>query len=237
MKKFLSLLLAGTMLFSLAACGEDKEEKSNDENKGEIVEGGGIDIGGAEVGEYITFGSYEQDNDTSNGKEPIEWLVLDKQDGKVLVISKYALANQPFNGSGIWEKSNLRSWLNDTFVSEAFNEAQLKMIPTVTVSAERNETFGTESGNDTQDKVFCLSESEAKKYFALDSERCSSSTKYAEALGATNHSSTGYTNWWLRTTGAELGFATHVGYDGHVSGNGAITGYDLGVRPAMWIEL
>ena len=81
-----------------------------------------------------------------------------------------------------------------------------------------------------------MPENEAEKYFASDSERCSSSTKYAEALGGTNHSDTGYNDWWLRTIGAESGFATHISYDGHISGNGAISGFDLGVRPAMWIE-
>lgn len=45
----------------------------------------------ANVGEYVTFGHYEQDNDESNGKEDIEWLVLEKEDDKVLVISKYVL--------------------------------------------------------------------------------------------------------------------------------------------------
>ena len=36
--------------------------------------------------EYIFFGQYEQDNNTSNGKENIEWLVLDKQD-KIFLFS------------------------------------------------------------------------------------------------------------------------------------------------------
>lgn len=48
-------------------------------------------IKNAEVGDIFKFGSYEQDNDTSNGKEDIEWLVLEVKDGKALLISKYAL--------------------------------------------------------------------------------------------------------------------------------------------------
>jgi len=42
-------------------------------------------------GQYITFGAYEQDNNTLNGKGTIEWLVLEVKNGKALVISKYAL--------------------------------------------------------------------------------------------------------------------------------------------------
>ena len=46
----------------------------------------------AQVGDIITFGNYEQDNKTANGKEAIEWKVLEKdQNGKMLLISRYAV--------------------------------------------------------------------------------------------------------------------------------------------------
>ena len=50
-----------------------------------------------EIGDYISFGRYEQDNDSTNGVEDIEWRVLDKatvdSNGKncILVISRYVL--------------------------------------------------------------------------------------------------------------------------------------------------
>ena len=47
------------------------------------------------MSDYITFGTYEQDNDTSNGAEPIEWEVPDVKGGKALVISKYILDAKP----------------------------------------------------------------------------------------------------------------------------------------------
>lgn len=40
------------------------------------------------TGNVVTYGHYEQDNDTANGKEPIEWVVLDVQGDKALLISK-----------------------------------------------------------------------------------------------------------------------------------------------------
>ena len=43
------------------------------------------------VGTTITLGEYEQDNDVSNGPEPIKWIVLDIQDNKALILSKYLL--------------------------------------------------------------------------------------------------------------------------------------------------
>jgi len=42
----------------------------------------------AEVGSYIYFGEYEQDNDASTGKKAIEWLVLDKQEDLTLFVCK-----------------------------------------------------------------------------------------------------------------------------------------------------
>lgn len=34
------------------------------------------------IGDYVLFGSYEQDNDTTNGAEPIEWQVVDIDNDK-----------------------------------------------------------------------------------------------------------------------------------------------------------
>ena len=53
---------------------------SNNKNGSEPVEAVTADTKtvapDVQVGTYVTFGSYEQDNDLSNGKEDIEWLVL-----------------------------------------------------------------------------------------------------------------------------------------------------------------
>ena len=54
-------------------------------------------IENAEIGDSIYFGDYEQDGDTENGKEMIEWIVLDEQEGSILVISKFALDAMAFN--------------------------------------------------------------------------------------------------------------------------------------------
>lgn len=64
-------------------CQELASVSSNTEEQGERLET-------ISVGSYITFGSYEQDDDITNGKEPIEWLVLAKKNNRMLVISRYA---------------------------------------------------------------------------------------------------------------------------------------------------
>ena len=146
MKKLLSLLLAGTMLFSLAACGDDAEEKDDSKkNKIDAVEDNG-DFGGendgfnneeetsVQIGDYITFGKYEQDNDTSNGKEDIEWLVLDVQGDKAFVISKYALDAKAYNEDETaisWETITLRKWLNNDFYNSAFTSSEKNRISVV----------------------------------------------------------------------------------------------------------
>jgi len=191
------------------------------------------------VGDIIKFGKYEQDNDTSNGKEDIEWLVLEKENNRILVISKYALDAQPYNATHsyiTWQYCTLRSWLNDTFLNNAFTSAQKSKIPTVTVIAEDNPK-GTDAGSDTRDKVFLLSISEANKYFSSDSERICYATSYAIAQGA-KKSYNAYC-WWLRTPGSIHGqYAAYVYSDGsvHDVGNSVLT-YGFAVRPALWIEL
>ena len=49
------------------------------------------------IGSIVAFGRYEQDGNEENGPEEIEWVVLDVQDGKVLLLSKYGLEVKPYN--------------------------------------------------------------------------------------------------------------------------------------------
>ncbi len=134
--------------------------------------GNALDLGAFKVGDYVTFGHYEQDNDTANGKEAIEWLVLDKKDGSALVISRYGLDWQEYyDGSkaATWENSTLRTWLNDDFLEEAFSSSERKAILTTEVSTPNNPNFRTYGGNDTKDNIFLLSLQEMEQYFSLSS--------------------------------------------------------------------
>ena len=192
------------------------------------------------VGSHINFGAYEQDNNTSNDKEYVEWLVLEIKDGKALVISKYALDCKEYHHTDVtWETSTLRKWLNNDFLNSAFSADEKAMIPTVTVSADENPGYSTNPGKATQDQVFLLSVPEANKYFSSDSARQCKPTDYAVANGVDVNSSNGNCEWWLRSPGLYQDRAALVDDDGDVYENGSVVYryYDLAVRPALWIDL
>ena len=195
----------------------------------------------AKVGDYINFGSYEQDNNTDNGKEDIEWLVLEVKDERALVISKYALDYKPYNTfytDVTWETCTLRKWLNNDFINAAFSTDEKAMIPTVTVSADKNPEFSTNPGNATQDQIFLLSITEVNKYFSSDSARKFKPTDYAVAHGVYAHFSNGNCWWLLRSSGFSQGRAACVDYNGCIieAGNHVHNSPD-GFRPALWIDL
>ena len=179
-------------------------------------------------GAYISFGKYEQDNDTSNGKEDIEWIVLDVIDGKALVISKYALDAQPYDIDVVsdctWETCSLREWLNSTFINDAFSDSEKSMIATVMVQVQDGAPIDV-----TQDQVFLLSVGEVNEYLDSDSARQCELTEYARANGRGSY-------WWLRTLGKYPRYATYVTSGGSIA-EGSYDNSVFGVRPALWIDL
>lgn len=214
----------------------------------------GIDFTDVSVGDYITLGKYEQDNDKKE-TEDIEWLVLDIQDSKALVISRYALDCMPYNDTldeVTWESCSLRKYLNGEFVAAAFTDEEDEMILPTLNTNEGNSEFDTQGGKDTNDKVFLLSEKEFNKYF-VDNEIpffCSP-TAYAESQGSYRDDGTYALDaalWWLRTPGVSNDMATEVITTGFKFDGAPVTnewgseeeGYvpaGVSVRPAMWVSI
>ena len=214
--------------------------KIDTSGRGVVAEGNAEKSDEIKVGDICTFGSYEQDNYTSNGKEDIEWIVLAKEEDKVLVISKYALDCQQYNTSYTnvtWEKCSLRTWLNDTFLNEAFSAEEQAQIQMTIVPAGTNPRYNTVPANATKDKVFLLSISEVEEYFADDNAQRCKCTQYANDNGADVNSKNYNCMWWLRSPGDTKDSAAFVYSFGAVAyqGDGA-TNYYYSVRPAMWIS-
>lgn len=117
------------------------------------------------------FGKYEQDKIEENGPEDIEWYILDENDGKKLLLSKYALDYQMYNDDyATWETSHIREWLNDEFYNQAFSEEEKNRISLSLVKNDNNPWKNTDGGNDTEDYVFLLSFDEVHNYFDFDFE-------------------------------------------------------------------
>ena len=231
-------------------------------------------VNGITAGDYVTFGSYEQDANLGNGKEPIEWLVLEVKDGKAFLLSKYVLDAQPYDSrydieehwaavtAGKeydfpvrWEDYELRQWLNGVFYNAAFDTTEQNGILLSKVENLPNSLRGTDSGPDTKDRVYLLSESEALKYFDRelilgdvldnapeDKRHLGVPTAYAQEQGLDVSPNASYwpkhfTTWSLRTTG---GWGSHNVYllrSGFMMQDGAyVTGYG-GIRPCMWVDL
>ena len=184
-----------------------------------------------EVGDYVFFGTYEQDNNMSNGKEDIEWLVLEVTDGKALLISRYVIDAQSYNYQNektYWEESPLREWLNSEFLNGAFSDSEKEKIPIV-ISTERYKI---------PDQVFLLSSGEAEKYFDSSSDRQCTATMYAKEKGAAAND--GYCAWWLwdyvSTNKKNYHVLDCVYYDGDLD-YPLSSHHDIGIRPCIWIDL
>ena len=229
----------------------------------------GVCVPFPEVGDIITFGHYEQDNDTTNGNEPIDWRVLDKNDaGQYLLISEKVLDMKPYNLTTIsstWEKSTIRSWLNgydasyntvgtdftsSNFIDTAFTAEEKAKIVLSNVPAHANPNNSTSPGNATTDKIFLLSITEAKNYFATDAKRQADATRYAAKQGVWvlgSESGTAskdgtctdihcYALWWLRSPGSSANSAVLVHCEGWLDSD-FVSFTGRGVRPALWVNL
>lgn len=200
------------------------------------------------AGDTITMGYY--------GNEYIRWTVLefDSATNQALLISEYCLDAMPFHtGSdyGSWENSTLRKWLNNEFISKAFDQEERAAILTKTISNPDNADYGTDSGKDTTDRVFLLSYEEAVYYFPSKTSRQGTPTEYCKEQGCydpvkygqehgteVSPEAVGHTWWWLRTAGADENQTCNVVAKGSASTYGARkTSDDGAVRPAMWVQL
>lgn len=187
-------------------------------------------------GDIVFFGSYEQDADTSNGKEPIEWIVLDRKDGKALLISLKCIDSYCYDNSGrdvvIWEDSALRQWLNGSFIDNAFSYSERQYIQYTTLSNTDSREYGfKDAGRDTVDRVFPLSGEEVQKYKSIRGMTGAEQTKYA-ALNRDDVAGICY--WWVRSSKeTPAGMATSVSS----YSTGISYSKKMAVRPAMWVSI
>lgn len=160
---------------------------------------------------FVTYGSYEQDNNKENGKEKIEWIVLKVQNNRALLLSKYCLESKTIIGSYrndvTWENSDLYEWLNTEFVEVAFsNEEKNNILNDITLLTS-SELYEFSETHDIKNAVF---------------------TRYGQAFSLTDGEN-GETAWWLKGTG---NCVDSKGLEGYTGPN-----KPCGVRPVIWIDL
>ncbi len=175
----------------------------------------------ASVGDAVLFGTYEQNGNEGDGKEKIEWIVLEKQDDKLLLISRQCLDAKQINQTRAdveWKESTLFNWLNGEFLQTAFSETELPSII---------EADGV--------KLTVPSAEEAKKYYEYDSWRTAEATEFAIKNGARVQN--GKTWWWLLDKGEIANTNSYVYFDGTIRADGLSVDYQsVAIRPMMWVS-
>ena len=115
----------------------------------------------------VIFGT----NSVNNSKQPMEWIVLEKDGSKALLLSKYTLRNREYNKSDepvTWETCDLRKYLNNEWYNRVFDNGEKQMIlDSVLVNSNLNYLRSKDmiTCPNTIDKVFLLSFLEFKTYF------------------------------------------------------------------------
>lgn len=194
-------------------------------------------------GSYITFGHYPQG---PNGEiKPIVWQVLKTEQDKLLVISKYGLDNSCFHDveeETTWEQSYIRGWLNRDFYNTAFTKTQQQQILVTNNVVEGDKEF--RDSHVVQDNIFLLSLNEAREILGYTSYKRNNAYVDIEECEPTDYVvrfrkalvKEGNICWWLRSNGAINTRATYVELD-YPDSSGADFYEELGVRPAMWVNL
>jgi len=199
----------------------------------------------SKVGNIVRFGHYEQDNNLDNGSEEIEWIVLDVQEGKSLLLSKYGLDAKAYNATSsdvTWETCILRNWLNSAFLNAAFSLEEQFAILKTDVSNSRNQGYSgynTSGGNTTKDKIFLLSYQEAYwRYLKNNDERVCLLTDFANGHND-NIEANGRRQgpWWLRSPGFHSKRAMLIDASGGGPTDDLVDVASVFVRPAFWINL
>ena len=212
------------------------DEKNPDQSSSYGLSNPRTDENGVVTWDCVYFGNYPQSDATGATSDPIKWRVLQVNGNDAFLQADVNLDVQRYNDtytSVTWETCTMRSWLNSTFLNKAFTSSEQTAIKTTTVVNEDNPEYGTEGGNNTNDKIFLLSLNEVRNpsygFSAVwgDSDtRKRTNTDYVAAggtIGSSSMSSTGSADlWWLRSLGIyscnaadvhDFGWVYQIGYD------------------------
>ncbi len=211
--------------------------------------------------EYCVFGSYPQGS--GDAREPLEWLVLETEGDKALLLSRYGIAFRSYHEdreNSLWQDSDLRKWLNDDFLKTAFSPEEQQRIMLSELVNDNNECGMPDRNDDndklaeffpnfypkkkfavitnTRDLIFCLSIADTERYFKTAPERQQCRITEHARKQVTNHKpGNGSEGWWLRCSPGNRGSRDTL----YVNCFGVACNCDgnekLAVRPALWVKL
>ena len=177
----------------------------------------------AQVGDTVHFASYNS-SIYSDERSPIPWLVLDIQDGKMLLLSNTYLSKDHYHvvlmGEPVWETCSIRERLNAQLINKFFTEEEKELILLTDITTEANPEFGTAGGPDTQDRLFLLSYNEVMQYLPEPEDRLFDGNE-----------------WLLRNLGKDSDRAVCVETDGTINLEGSGVIWDAPTRFAMWVDI
>lgn len=205
--------------------------------------------------DYVEFGSFRQENDYA---DPIEWIILEMQNDKCLLVSRYGLDTHNFANSGLeintWENSGIRSWLNTYFYDTAFSIEErnsILLVENTTPPVDWQEvaqkdgftlnpgSYTTIETNNTWDSIFLLSSQEIDRYMSEDDSLLYCQATTHAVINKCRLGENGYrsADWWLRSAGAVASMATFIVNDNGRRSCAQVSEQDLVVRPAIWLNL
>lgn len=191
------------------------------------------------------------------------------KEDRALLLSRKVLDSMPYNtkmvdGSNAyagyvadtsWGGSDVRHWLNFTFLKECFSAEEKKAILTARLDIGAKESwpgYNIPFSFTMKEKMFLLSYADVKRYFDVDHagdphakenvRARAEPTVYALFRGIHRSKDnltvegTPAAQWWLRSRGQNGCDAVYICYEGYAH-HLLVNEKGIGIRPAFWLDL
>jgi len=198
-------------------------------------------IKNASVGDNVSFGKYFKGLSYNHldkyfDMQEVKWIVLDKTENSVLLLSEYAIDWKKYKDDDqtCWKDSFIREWLNETLIDDLFDKEEQKYISVTNVEYTKSQE--SKKYAVTKDRLFLLSESEVEKYLSDEQRKCQITPYGTKIASKGEYNWYSKTTWWLRTPGFIKRCASGVDADGSYV-DSFLANDGGGVRPAIWVNL